>query len=69
MANDNAKLSENAVNAGALMGDVGTFSGNISGNIVGGSQNWLQNSGLASEGKYFNKFKQHSIVLCWYHNV
>ena len=35
MACDNGRIAENAINAGAVMGNVGTFSGTISGNNIG----------------------------------
>lgn len=58
MADGNAKISENAINAGAVMGDVGTFSGTIS------ELSLIQNSGLGSKSKYFMKYNQHSINIC-----
>ena len=51
MADGNAKISENAINAGAVINDVGTFSGTISGNNIGGSQNSIHNSSMASESE------------------
>jgi len=49
MACDDAKISENAINAGAIMGDVGTFSGNISGNTIGSSAGSFKNDQIATE--------------------
>ena len=49
MACDDAKISENAINAGSIMGDVGTFSGNISGNKIGSSTGSFKNGQIASE--------------------
>ena len=49
MACDDAKILENAINAGSIMGDVGTFSGNISGNSIGSSTGSFKNGQIASE--------------------
>ena len=48
---DNARVSESAINAGAVMGDVGNFSGTISGNNIGGSHNTINKGQEYSESK------------------
>ena len=51
MACDNASIAENAINAGAVMGNVGTFSGSISGNNIGSSNASPKKGGMVSERK------------------
>ena len=48
MANDNAKFSDNAINAGAIMGEGGTISG---GNIVASSDDVARKVRGETEGK------------------